>query len=50
MQRPRPVTEDDALEALSIEQLERLHAALMVFSSMDPSEVGAYVRKVIEAA
>jgi hypothetical protein len=47
VQRPRPVTEDDGLEALSIEQLERLHACLMSFFSMDPTEVAAYVRGAI---
>jgi hypothetical protein len=48
LQRPRPVAlEDDGLEALSTEQLERLHACLMSFSSMDPTEVAAYVRGAI---
>jgi hypothetical protein len=47
MQRPRQVAEDDDLEALSTEQLERLHACLMSFSSMDPTEVAAYVRGAI---
>jgi hypothetical protein len=47
LQRPRPVALEDDLEAVSIEQLERLHAALMVFSSMDPTEVAAYVRGAI---
>ena len=32
---------------LSTEQLERLHACLMSFSSMDPTEVAAYVRGAI---
>ena len=41
------MTEDDDLEALSTEELERLHACLMSFSSMDPTEVAAYVRGAI---
>jgi hypothetical protein len=47
LQRPRPVALEDDLEALSTEQLERLHACLMSFSSMDPTEVAAYVRGAI---
>jgi hypothetical protein len=34
MQRPRQVVEDDAVEALSTEQLEALHAGLMRLCSM----------------
>jgi hypothetical protein len=47
LQRPRPVALEDDLERLSTEQLERLHACLMSFSSMDPTEVAAYVRGAI---
>jgi hypothetical protein len=47
LQRPRPVALEDDLEALSTEQLERLHACLMSFSSLDPTEVAAYVRGAI---
>ena len=48
MQRPRPVTEDDDLEALSIEQLEALHAGLMRLSSMPPEDLGVLVRACID--
>jgi hypothetical protein len=47
LQRPLPVAPEDDLEALSTEQLERPHACLMSFSSMDPTEVAAYVRGAI---
>jgi hypothetical protein len=48
MQRPRPVTEHDDLEALSIEQLEVLHAGLMRLSSMDPGELRVLVQACID--
>jgi hypothetical protein len=48
MQRPRPVTEDDGLEALSIEQLEALHAGLMLLSLMDPGELRVLVQACID--
>jgi hypothetical protein len=48
MQRPRQMAEDDGLEALSIEQLEALHAALMRLSSMDPGELRALVQAGID--
>jgi hypothetical protein len=35
------------MEALTTEQLERLHAALMALSSMDPHDVRAYVLSCI---
>jgi hypothetical protein len=47
LQRPRPVDTSDDIEALSTEELERLHACLMSLSSMDPTEVAAYVRGAI---
>jgi hypothetical protein len=48
LQRPRPVTEEDGLEALTVEQLEALHAGLMRLSSMPPEELGALVRACID--
>jgi hypothetical protein len=49
MQRPRPLaSEDDALEALSVEQLERLHAGLMRLCSMDPGEQARIVRRLLD--
>jgi hypothetical protein len=42
------VTEDDGLEALSIEQLEALHAGLMRLCSMPSEELGALVRACID--
>jgi hypothetical protein len=48
LQRPRAVAEDDGFEALSVEQLESLHAGLMRLSSMDPHELGAVVQTCIE--
>jgi hypothetical protein len=48
MQRPRQVAEDDDLEALSMEQLESLHAGLMRLSSMPPEDLGVLVRACIE--
>jgi uncharacterized protein YbjT (DUF2867 family) len=49
MHRPRPLApEDDALEALSVEQLERLHAGLMRLCSMDPGEQARIVRRLLD--
>jgi hypothetical protein len=48
MQRPRPVPEDDGLEALSTEQLEALHAFLMRLCSMPSEELGALVRACMD--
>jgi hypothetical protein len=48
MQRPRPVTEDDDLGVLSIEQLEALHAGLTRLASMPPEDLGVLVRACID--
>jgi hypothetical protein len=48
MQRPRQVAEDDGLEALSIEQLEALHAGLMRLCSMPSEELAALVRACMD--
>jgi hypothetical protein len=48
MQRPRQPAEDDAVEALSTEQLEALHAGLMRLSSMDPGELRVLVQACID--
>jgi hypothetical protein len=49
MQRPPPLApEDDALEALSVEQLERMHAGLMRLCSMDPGEQARIVRRLLD--
>jgi hypothetical protein len=48
LQRPATVAQDVGVEALSVEQLESLHAGLMRLSSMDPTELGALVRACIE--
>jgi hypothetical protein len=48
MHRPRQVAEDEGLEALSIEQLEALHAGLMRLSAMPPEDLGVLVRACIE--
>jgi hypothetical protein len=48
MQRPRQVVEDDAVEALSTEQLEALHAGLMRLCSMSSEELGALVRACMD--
>jgi hypothetical protein len=49
MQRPRHVAEDDDLEALSTEQLERLHAGLMRLSSMPPEDLEVLVRACLDS-
>jgi hypothetical protein len=48
LSRPRLVPEDEGLEALSIEQLEALHAGLMRLSSMPPEDLGVLVRACID--
>jgi hypothetical protein len=48
IQRPRQVAEDDALEAVSIEQLEALHSGLMRLCSMPSEELGALARACID--
>jgi hypothetical protein len=48
LQRPRPLApEDDALEALSVEQLERLHAGLMRLAELPPKELQALVQSLL---
>jgi hypothetical protein len=48
MQRPRPLApESDALEALSVEQLERLHAGLMRLAELPPKELKALVESLL---
>jgi len=48
LQRPRPVApETDALEALSTEQLERLHKGLIALCSMDPEVQAGVINRLI---
>ena len=47
LQRPRRDAVEDDLDGLTRSELERLHACLRSFSSMDPTEVAAYVRGAI---
>jgi hypothetical protein len=42
------MVEDDGLEALSVEQLERLHAGRQRLCSMDPGEQARIVRRLLD--
>jgi hypothetical protein len=48
LQRPRAAAEDEGVEALSVEQLESLHAGLMRLCCMPSEELGALVRACID--
>jgi hypothetical protein len=48
LQRPRPIApETDALEALSTEQLVRLHKGLMAVCSIDPEVQAGVINRLI---
>jgi hypothetical protein len=48
MHRPRPLApESDALEALSVEQLERSYAGLMRLAELSPKELQALIASLL---
>lgn len=48
-QRPRPVSDGDELEGLSVEQLEALYAALLRLSALTPQEQSTVIQGLLDA-
>ena|SRR5215471_12306223 len=47
-QRPRPVSDDDELGGLTLEQLEALYAALLRLSALTPEEQSTLVQGLLD--